>query len=124
MASTEERKKILKMVSEGKITAEEAARLLSALSRTGKSKQSESSGKEPRWLRVKVTNVHTGRAKVNVNLPFSMVQVGLKMGAKFVPDMDGVDLDGLSEALRSGMTGKIIDIMDEEDAQRVEVFVE
>lgn len=124
MASTEERKKILKMVSEGKITAEEAARLLSALSRTGKGKQSESSGKEPRWLRVKVTDVHTGRAKVNVNLPFSMVQVGLKMGAKFVPDMDGVDLDGLSEALRSGMTGKIIDIVDEEDAQRVEVYVE
>jgi len=124
MASTEERKKILKMVSEGKITAEEAARLLSALSRTGKSKQFESSGKEPRWLRVKVTDVHTGRAKVNVNLPFSMVQVGLKMGAKFVPDMEGVDLDGLSEALRSGMTGKIIDIVDEEDAQRVEVYVE
>jgi len=124
MASPEERKKILKMVAEGKVTAEEAARLLAALSEPEKKKEAAPTGSEPRWLRVKVTDVNTGRAQVNVNLPFSMVQVGLKMGAKFVPDMEGVDLEGLSDAIRSGMTGKIIDIVDEEDAQRVEVYVE
>jgi hypothetical protein len=33
-------------------------------------------------------------------------------------------MDQLMEALRSGMTGKIIDVTDDKDGEHVEIFVE
>jgi hypothetical protein len=38
--------------------------------------------------------------------------------------MEGIELEELSEALRQGMTGKIVDIVDEDEAQRVEIYFE
>ena len=64
------------------------------------------------------------RASVNVNLPINMVNVGLKMGARFIPEFEGLDLEELGEALRAGVTGKIIDVVDEEDGSHVEVYIE
>jgi hypothetical protein len=61
---------------------------------------------------------------VNVNLPIDLVNVGLRMGARFIPDMDGMQIEALSEALNQGLTGKIIDIVDEDEGQRVEIYVE
>ena len=52
--SHEERLQILKMVQEGKVTAEEGARLLEAVEApdTGV----ETSGQPARWLRIRVTD--------------------------------------------------------------------
>ncbi|MCL4872369.1 MAG: hypothetical protein KJ063_25690, partial [Anaerolineae bacterium] len=61
---------------------------------------------------------------VNVNIPFGLVNVGLKMGARFTPDMEGVNFDELMEAVRSGQQGKVLDVTDEEGGERVEIFVE
>jgi hypothetical protein len=123
MAKNVERIRILKMIEEGKITAEEGTRLLGVLAK-GNRQKTQPSGAEPRWLRVRVTEIESGRPSVNVNLPIGLVNVGLRMGAKFVPDMEGMDLDDIGEALRQGLTGKIIDIVDEDEGQRVEVYVE
>jgi hypothetical protein len=123
MATSEERLKILKMVQEGKISPEEAARLLSALAKAERKRAAASPG-EGRWLRVRVTDVDSGKTTVNVNLPVSLVNVGLRMGARFVPEMEGVSMTELDDAIRKGLTGKIIDIVDEAERQRVEVYVE
>jgi hypothetical protein len=123
MATSDERLKILKMVEEGKISPEEAARLLSALTKAERKRAAASPG-EGRWLRVRVTDVDSGKTAVNVNLPVSLVNVGLRMGARFVPEMEGVSMTELDDAIRKGLTGKIIDILDEEERQRVEVYVE
>ncbi len=127
MTTSEERLKILHMVEEGKISAEEGAKLLAALS-AGAQRQPEAAasgyGAEPRWFRVRVTDRATGRPKVNVNSPMGLVNVGLKMGARFVPDMDGVDMAQVIEAIKNGQQGKIIDVSDEEDGERVEIYVE
>jgi len=123
MATSDERLKILKMVEEGKISPEEAARLLSALTKA-ESKRAAASPGEGRWLRVRVTDMDSGKTAVNVNLPVSLVNVGLRMGARFVPEMEGVSMTELDAAIRKGLTGKIIDILDEEERQRVEVYVE
>ena len=123
MASSEERLKILKMVEEGKISPEEAARLLAAVSKAERRRASTTSS-EGRWLRVRVTDMDSGKMAVNVNLPVSLVNVGLRMGARFVPEMEGVSLNELDEAIRRGVTGNIIDIVDEQERQRVEVYVE
>jgi hypothetical protein len=123
MATSDERLKILKMVEEGKISPEEAVRLLSALSKAERRRAAASPG-EGRWLRVRVTDVDSGKTAVNVNLPVSLVNVGLRMGARFVPEMEGVNMTELDDAIRKGLTGKIIDIVDEQEGQRVEVYVE
>ena len=123
MATSDERLKILKMVEEGKISPEEAARLLSVLSKAERRRAAASPG-EGRWLRVRVTDVDSGKTAVNVNLPISLVNVGLRMGARFVPEMEGVNMAELDDAIRRGLTGKIIDIVDEQEGQRVEVYVE
>jgi hypothetical protein len=77
-----------------------------------------------KWLRVRVTEVNTGRSKATVQIPISLMEAGMKIGAHFAPEIDGVNMDQLMEALRSGMTGKIIDVVDDEDGEHVEIFVE
>jgi hypothetical protein len=115
--------KILRMVQERKITAEEGAKLLAALGKAEQKPAAPAEG-ESRWLRVRITDLNSGKASVNVNLPLGLVNVGLKMGARFIPNMEGIHVEELAEALRQGMTGKIIDVVDEEEGQRVEVYVE
>ena len=125
MATAEERMRILKMIDDGKISAEEGARLLSALSdgRRGQAMPSRLAG-AARWLRVRVTDVATGRSKATVQIPIALLDAGMKIGAHFAPEVEGVDMSTIMEALRSGMTGKIVDVTDEQDGEHVEIFVE
>jgi hypothetical protein len=123
MASVEERMKILKMIEEGKVSAEEGAKLLAALSGANRPPGTLSAS-GAKWLRVRVTEVNSGRSKATVQIPISLMEAGMKIGAHFAPEIDGVNMDQLMEALRSGMTGKIIDVVDDEDGEHVEIFVE
>ncbi len=125
MATTEERMQILKMIEEGKISAKDGAELLRALDQDNKPPSMPLKGASaPRWFRVRVTDMSTGRTKVNVNIPMGLVNVGIKMGARFAPEVEGVAYDEIMEAIQSGQQGKIMDVMDEEDGERVEIFVE
>jgi hypothetical protein len=123
MASVEERMKILKMIEEGKVSAEEGAKLLSAL--TNANRPSGGLGASgAKWLRVRVTDIISGHSKATVQIPISLMEAGMKIGAHFAPEIDGVNMDQLMEALRLGTTGKIIDVTDDEDGEHVEIFVE
>ena len=127
MVTSEERMRILKMIQEGKITAEEGAKLLAALRESRKEVRVPTTipgrgGKG--WLRVRVTDMATNRAKVNVNLPMSLMDAGFKIGAKFAPELDGIDLTQFVEDVKAGAQGKIIDVIDEEDGEHVEIFIE
>ena len=130
MANGEERMKILKMIEEGKISADEGSKLLSALSgaRKGMTAPSRPSGSglggSARWLRIRVTDVRTGRSKASVQIPLALVDAGMKIGAHFAPEVEGVDMSNVMDALRMGVTGKIIDVVDEEDGEHVEIYVE
>lgn len=126
MATVEERMKVLKLIEEGKITAEEGAKLLAALAESRKTPTITlgATGGESRWFRVRVTDLASGKTKVNVNIPMGLVNVGMKMGARFAPGLEAEQMEALAAALKSGATGKIIDVTDEEDGERVEIFVE
>jgi hypothetical protein len=126
MASSEERMKILKMIEEGKLSVEEGTKLLAALSekRVPTPPRPPGMGSGPRWLRIRVTDVRTGRSKASVQIPLALVDAGMKIGAHFAPEVEGVDMSNVLEAVRSGMTGKIIDVTDEEDGEHVEIYVE
>jgi hypothetical protein len=126
MATTEERMKILNLIREGKITAEEGAKLLSALGESQKSTRSPATrtAGEPRWFRVRVTDLVTGKSKVSVNIPFGLMEWGMQIGAQFAPEVADLDLGELKEMLHSGVEGKVIDVIDEEDGEHVEIFIE
>ncbi len=123
MSTAEERMQILRMVEARQISAEEAAKLLSALDKADKGEPAASAG-TARWFRVRVTDLRTGKNKVNVNIPMGLVNVGIKMGARFAPNVEGLDMEELSRAIREGAQGKIVDVENEEDAERVEIFIE
>jgi hypothetical protein len=121
--------KILKMIEEGKLSAEEGTKLLAALSEKRLPTPPRPPGMPggpsgPRWLRIRVTDVRTGRSKASVQIPLALVDAGMKIGAHFAPEVEGVDMSNVMEALRSGVTGKIIDVTDEEDGEHVEIYVE
>jgi len=128
MANSEERMKILKMIEEGKISAGEGSKLLAALSDSRRALPTSlrPSGvcSSARWLRIRVTDVRTGRSKASVQIPLALVDAGMKIGAHFAPEVEGVDMSNVMDALRMGVTGKIIDVVDEEDGEHVEIFVE
>ena len=124
MATADERMRILRMIQEGKINADEGARLLAAL---------RESRKEPRplpavgrsgkgWLRVRVTDMVTGKAKVTVNLPLGLVDAGMNIASQYAPDVNFAEI---AEAIRGGqMEGKIVDVIDEEDGEHIEVYID
>jgi hypothetical protein len=132
MATPEERMKILKMIQEGKITAQEGAELLEALDVQAVRPGSPAPGgpavpislREQRWFRVVVTDTTTGKTRVNIRLPVSLVNAGLKMGAKFSPQVDGLDAEKLMTFLRTGETGKVIDVQNDDNSEHVEVYIE
>jgi hypothetical protein len=152
MGSSEERLHILKMIQEGKLTAEQGAQLIEALEESvgaapagvppgslpprppnppeeplpdaGRQEAASGGGRGQRWFRVRVTDVNTGKTRVNVRLPVNLVQAGLKMGARFSPEVQGLDPDQLMQFIKSGEVGKLVDVVDDEDGEHVEVFIE
>ncbi len=132
MITSEERIKVLKMVQEGKITAEMAADLLKALDSSSKGSQ-EAQSKNPeggipgmggKFFRVRVLDINTGKVRANIRLPLGMVNAGLRMGMKFSPEVEGLDAERLVEALADGKTGKIVDAYDDQDDEHIEVYIE
>jgi hypothetical protein len=123
----EERLRVLRMVEEGKLNAAEGINLLETLAQGQKSAKAQprvSSG-GPQWFRVHVTDLDTGRSKATVNIPLSLMDWGLRIGAKFAPEVADYNLNELTNILRQdGLGGKIIDVIDDEDGEHVEIFVE
>jgi hypothetical protein len=83
----EHRRQILQMLAEGKISAEEAERLLAAVetpSAGGNAAQSATAANTPpKFLRVQVDseddNGHEGPTKVNVRVPMQLLRAGVKL---------------------------------------------
>jgi len=125
MATAEERMRILRMIQEGKINAEEGAKLLAALRESRKETRpavTPSRGSGKGMLRVRVTDMVTGKAKVSVNLPLGLVDAGMSIASQYAPD---VNFSEIAEAILSGqMEGKIVDVIDEEDGEHIEVFID
>lgn len=125
MATTEERLRVLKLIEDGKISAEDGARLIATLSEAAAVEDDRAPARgDRRWLRVVVTDTYTGRPKVNVRIPAGIVDMAIRLGVHFIPQGEGLDLDELMAAVRSGVTGKVVDVVDEDEGHHVEVFVD
>jgi hypothetical protein len=80
----EERKRILNMLAENKITAQEAEALLDAMSPSAKA-ASDGGGAvsaDPKYLRVLVEDDEDGhKSKVNVRVPLQLIRAGVRLAA-------------------------------------------
>ena len=123
IASTGERIRILRMVESGSVTAEEAARLLDTLE-LKQVHTEESKRKRNRVVRVRVTNLSNNRQKANVTIPISLIDVGLCLGSRLAPQIRGSALEDLLRAIEGGATGRLLDLQDLEEGERVEIFAE
>ena len=139
ITGTDERMTILRMIENNKITAEQGAQLLSAM---GKAEQAPdplvgdlppaqplpTSANAPighgRRFRVQVSDIASGKSKVSVNLPLSLVRWGLRTGKKFSSDLEDIDMEELADMLEGGEDGQFIEVFDEEDGEHVRVFIE
>ncbi len=119
----EERMRILKMLEEGKISAEEAAELLEALGERAEARPVGREGRA-RWFRVRVTDTKTGKKKVNLKIPLGVARMGMGMAAQFSGRFPGIDLDEVISEVGRGYEGQIVDVEDDEKGERVEVYVE
>jgi hypothetical protein len=76
------------------------------------------------WLRIRVSDLETGRQKVAVNLPLTLVSVGLKLGARYAPEIAGLDPNEILAMLQSGANGPVVDVEDTDDGQHVQIFID
>ncbi|SHH51872.1 hypothetical protein SAMN02745135_01057 [Caloranaerobacter azorensis DSM 13643] len=121
----EEKLQILKMIEEGKITHEEGLELLNALEEKDKEFNNTSNAK---WLKIRVYDPDD-ETKVNVNIPIALVDVGLKFATKFSPELKNSNLEDLNleeiiQMIKNGAQGKIVDVTNERNGEKVEIFVE
>ena len=113
---------VLKMVEAGQLSAADAAAKLTSpawpvVAASGPTGRMRS-------LHVRVTNLDTGQHKVTVNLPMSLVQVGLSFGSKFAPELDGLDWQAIVDALNDETAGRLVEVEDLEKGERVEVYAD
>ncbi len=139
----EQRRQVLEMLAEGKITADEAERLITALERDQpESAPGAASGPKPRpkYLRVVVVDNSTGDApsRINIRVPLQLLRAGVRLTSLIPPqaltkinaelDKSGVPID-LTE-LKPQHIEELIDELDEvsvdvdDPDSKVQVFCE
>ena len=125
---------VLRLVAEGRLTADEAAPILAALDerepagpgaacsargRPGRSApglrpgHDDSRGRGASVLRIEVRD--HGRQVVNLRLPIAAGRFALDS----VPGLSGDQVDRVREALRSGRTGPLLEVDDHGDGVRI-----
>lgn len=126
-----DRAQILEMLATGKITPEQGIQLLSAVpSPADQDRPQEqqpavrTDGRKPRWLHVRVTDAASGRQKVNVTIPMGLVKLGLQIGARFAPEVAEMNPDDIMHSLQNTVSGPLVDVLDDEDGEHVEIYVD
>src|SRR5215469_5600990 len=121
-----ERRKILDMLADRKITADDAERLLAALDKeplsAAGSARDDKSGSRPKYLRVVIDTLEgtTDKpTKVNVRLPLQLLRTGIKLPSLLPPEARAE----LNAALReSGISFDLNQIKPENVDELIEAF--
>lgn len=138
---SDEQLEILRLVENQLMSADEAARILEALDRANQpARASFTSGLptppplppepgrppfegKPGNIRIRITDLNSNQARVNLVLPSRLVDSGIKMVKRLAPEQMAI-LDGrdIRRSMEEGFWGPLLDITD--DNQRVEIIVE
>lgn len=111
---TEERMRVLEMLAGGKITADEADRLLDAIGGSGSvATATAAKVKSPKYLRVIVDAIDESNGKpvhINIRVPVLLLRAGVRL-ASFIPH--GAQLKVNDELRKQGMDFDITQIKPE-----------
>ena len=125
----EERARILELLREGKITVDEAGELLDALG-TEEERDTASAddwfdqGRDRR-LCVRITDLNTGKVKVNVRVPAGAWRLLRKLTrTRLGRHISGIAMHELRRAAKQGSGSHLVDVVDDDRGERVEVFFE
>ena len=124
----EEKRKILEMVKEGKITFEEAEQLLDKLNLNESSQIVPKVKKQnsKKFLRVRVTE--EDKVKANVNIPIALAEVGLNLIPKSKLKVDGkqINMDQILKLIEEGTEGELVNIDAEDEGKnyKVNIFID
>ena len=117
--------RILELVAQGRLTAEEAAPLLDALdertepaSRPGPAAEVRGDDRPPTAIRIEVTD--EGRKVVNLRVPLSLGRTALD---HVLPGLSESAAARIREAIASGLRGPILDV-DDGEGDGVRVVIE
>ncbi|GHO83510.1 SHOCT-like domain-containing protein [Dictyobacter formicarum] len=121
--SKEERNRILALVESGRISAVEAAQLLDTL---------ETEIIRPpevvreRTLRIRATSLNQNKQHKNViaSMPVQLLKTSVRLGGYLLPQLDSRTITDVLRSIEDGSTGRLLDIQDLEQGERLEVFVE
>ena len=124
--------RVLRLVAEGRLTADEAGPILDALDDRAGSKDgtggaaggsgsagqgevpTDANDRDPaKTLRVEVTD--GGRAVINLRIPLSLGRAALNQ----VPGISDATSDRIREAIDAGIKGTIVDVDDGDDGVRI-----
>jgi SHOCT-like domain len=122
---SEEKKIILEMLKEGKISVEEAEQLLEKAN-PSESFNDSSKIKKPnskKFLRVRVTE--EDKVKANVNIPIALAEVGLNLIPKAKLKVDGkqINMDQILKLIEEGTEGELVNIDAEDDGKNYKVNI-
>jgi hypothetical protein len=126
-----ERKKILEMLEEGKITSKEAADLLEAIDDTSDSYNEVSSlskSYSKKYLKIRVIE-GLEQSKVKLNIPIKLVKLGLSFASKLNSSIEGVqisnkEIDIILDAIENEIEGEIISIDADDGKTQVKIYIE
>ena len=113
--------RVLRLVADGRLTAEEAGPILDALD--GPSDPADetaadaglAAGAPARTLRVEVTEA--GRTVINLRIPLSLGRAAISQ----VPGISEATSDRIREAIAAGIKGPIVEVDDEGDGVRISI---
>ena len=115
---------VLRLVGEGRLTAEEAAPILDARIGAGNMADGDSAsgsgtgtGTGARFARIQV--LESGRKAVDLRIPLSLG----RMAMSSIPGLSGTHANQLNEAIALGVRGEILDIAGE-DGDGVRIVLE
>ena len=114
--------RVLRLVSEGKLTVEEAGPILDSLETArgaapppDPTTKPRSDDSPARALRVEVTD--RGRTVINLRIPISLGRAAIDR----VPGISGLTSERIREAIAAGIKGPILEVDDEGDNVRVSI---
>jgi hypothetical protein len=122
---SEEKRMILEMVKDGKITVDEAEQLLEK-AQPGESVDDTEVVKKPRsrkFLRIRVTE--EDQEKVNIKIPMALAKVGLKFIPKNKLKVNGEEInsDQIMEMIKEGAEGEIVNIDASDKGKNIKITI-
>lgn len=141
---TEERMRVLQMIADGKISAEEGAQLLESMgeetadsrnshtelsSYTGAEGQEKGglSGIKGKKLRIQVRSRETGKVKVNLKIPLRLARIAEKFipkQAKKEMEEQGINISQIVDSLDELEDATLVDVSDEDSGEDIRIYIE